>query len=144
MSAGGSTVTPAAGIGPPGRRADAGTVRLGGRDIAGLLLCGEMYGAPYDLLAAFLGVRDRARGIVARWRKPDTRRRPDWGLAGVVLADPPRLIGDRPSLRRHAVRPGPAGGISAPCSPCGCLWKTAPPPAGPELAQLRAQQPEAD
>jgi hypothetical protein len=70
MSAGGSAVTPAAGLDPPGRRADAGTVRLGGRDIAGLLLCGEMYGAPYDLLAAFLGVReDRARGIVARWRK---------------------------------------------------------------------------
>jgi hypothetical protein len=29
-----------------------------------------MYGAPYDLLAAFLGVRaERARGIVARWRR---------------------------------------------------------------------------
>ena len=54
-----------AGILPPGRRADAGTVRLGGRDIAGLLLCGEMYGAPYDLLALSLGVReDRARGRV--------------------------------------------------------------------------------
>jgi hypothetical protein len=53
-----------------GRRADAGTVRIGGRDIAGLLLCGEMYGAPYDLLALSLSVReDRARGIVARWRK---------------------------------------------------------------------------
>jgi len=59
-----------AGTVPPGRRADAGSVRLGGRDVAGLLLCGEMYGAPYDLLAAFLGVReDRARGIVARWRR---------------------------------------------------------------------------
>ena len=65
-----------AGTGPaaqhPGtasRRADAGTVRLGERDIAGLLLCGEMYGAPYDLLADFMGVRaDRLRGIVARWR----------------------------------------------------------------------------
>lgn len=55
---------------PPARRADAGTVRLGGRDVAGLLLCGDMYGAPYDLLAGFLGVRgDRARGIVARWRR---------------------------------------------------------------------------
>ena len=31
--------------------------------------CAGMYGAPYDLLAAFLGVReDRARGIIARWR----------------------------------------------------------------------------
>src|SRR5260370_33390731 len=51
------------------RRADAGTVRLGPRDVAGLVLCGDMYGAPYDLLAAFLHVRpDRLRGIVARWR----------------------------------------------------------------------------
>jgi hypothetical protein len=53
-----------------GRRADAGTVRLSGRDITGLVLCGDMYGAPYDLLAAALGVRDdRLRGIVARWRR---------------------------------------------------------------------------
>jgi len=45
-------------------------VRLGERDVAGLLLCGDMYGAPYDLLAAALGVRpDRLRGIVARWRR---------------------------------------------------------------------------
>ena len=52
------------------RRADAGTVRLSGRDITGLVLCADMYGAPYDLLAAALGVRDdRLRGIVARWRK---------------------------------------------------------------------------
>ncbi len=53
----------------PSRRADAGTVRLGERDVAGLVLCGDMYGGQYDLLAAFLGVRaDRLRGIVARWR----------------------------------------------------------------------------
>jgi hypothetical protein len=44
-------------------------VRLGARDVAGLVLCGDMYGAPYDMLAAFLDVRaDRLRGIVARWR----------------------------------------------------------------------------
>jgi hypothetical protein len=44
-------------------------VRLGARDVAGLVLLGDMYGTPYDLLAAFLGVRpDRLRGIVARWR----------------------------------------------------------------------------
>ena len=30
----------------PARRADAGTVRLSQRDIDGLLLCGEHYGAP--------------------------------------------------------------------------------------------------
>jgi hypothetical protein len=43
--------------GEAARRADAGTIRLTGRDVAGLLLCGEMYGAPYDLLAAALQVR---------------------------------------------------------------------------------------
>jgi hypothetical protein len=54
---------------PPTRRADAGNVRLGGRDVAGLLLCGDMYGAPYDLLAASLAVQPaRLRAIVARWR----------------------------------------------------------------------------
>jgi hypothetical protein len=54
---------------PAGRRSDAGAVRLGERDVAGLVLAGEMYGAPYDLLARFLAVRpDRLRGIVARWR----------------------------------------------------------------------------
>jgi hypothetical protein len=31
------------------RRADVGSVRLGARDIAGLVLCAEHYGAPYDL-----------------------------------------------------------------------------------------------
>jgi hypothetical protein len=51
------------------RRADAGSVRLSARDVAGLLLCGEHYGAPYDLLAAALQVEPaRLRGIVARWR----------------------------------------------------------------------------
>jgi hypothetical protein len=61
----------AAGSSPPlSRRADAGTVRLGQRDVAGLLLCGDMYAAPYDLLADALGVRaDRLRAIVARWRR---------------------------------------------------------------------------
>ena len=52
------------------RRADAGVVRLSGRDVAGLVLCADMYGAPYDLLATYLGVReDRLRAIVARWRQ---------------------------------------------------------------------------
>jgi hypothetical protein len=52
-----------------GRRADAGTVKLTGRDITGLMLCADHYGVPYDLLTAALNVRgDRLRGIVARWR----------------------------------------------------------------------------
>jgi hypothetical protein len=72
MDTGGSTMI-GAGTAPPvtaaSPRADAGTVRLGERDVAGLLLCGDMYGTPYDLLASFLAVRpDRLRGIVARWR----------------------------------------------------------------------------
>jgi hypothetical protein len=73
MDTGSSIITAVVGAGPAvaaGRRADAGTVRLGNRDVAGLLLCGDMYGAAYDLLAGFLGVRpDRLRGIVARWRR---------------------------------------------------------------------------
>ena len=72
------------------RRADAGTVRLGPRDVAGLVLAGDMYGAPYDLLAAFLSVRpDRARGIVARWRSAGYAATGRLGAGpGMVLADP--------------------------------------------------------
>jgi hypothetical protein len=52
------------------RRSDAGVVRFTGRDIAGLVLAGDMYGAPYDLLSLALGARpDRVRAIVARWRR---------------------------------------------------------------------------
>jgi hypothetical protein len=54
----------------PARRADAGTVRLSQRDIDGLLLCGEHYGAPYDLLAVALRVPpQRVAAVVARWRR---------------------------------------------------------------------------
>jgi hypothetical protein len=52
------------------RRADAGEVRLSQRDIDGLLMCGEHYGCPYDLLAAALRVEpERLPAIVARWRR---------------------------------------------------------------------------
>jgi len=48
---------------PTPRRSDAGRVRLTGRDVTGLLLCAEHYAAPYDLLAAALGVQPpRLRG----------------------------------------------------------------------------------
>jgi hypothetical protein len=53
----------------PPRRDDAGTFKITDRDITGLALCAEQYGAPYDLLAAALEVTvDRLRGITARWR----------------------------------------------------------------------------
>ena len=86
-------------------------MRIGGRDIAGLMLCGEMYGAPYDLLAAYLDVRaDRLRGIAARWRTAgyaETGRLgpgPAWcwltrtGLDATGL----RFAASRPSLGRLA------------------------------------------
>ncbi len=61
------TTSPA---GRTARRADAGVVQLTQRDIDGLLLCGEHFGAPYDLLAAALGVPPgRLPAIVRRWRR---------------------------------------------------------------------------
>jgi hypothetical protein len=52
------------------RRADAGTIRLSQRDIDGLLLAGEHYGAPADLLAAALRTEEsRLPAITARWRR---------------------------------------------------------------------------
>ena len=55
----------------PRRRDDAGTFKITDRDITGLVLCAERYGAPYDLLAAALDVTsDRLRGIVAHGDRP--------------------------------------------------------------------------
>jgi hypothetical protein len=59
-----------AGAGRAARRSDAGTVRLSQRDIDGLLLCGEHYGAPADLLAVALGTaQERVSAITGRWRR---------------------------------------------------------------------------
>jgi hypothetical protein len=45
-------------------------IRLSQRDIDGLLLCGEHYGAPLDLLAEALGVSQfQMNAIAARWRR---------------------------------------------------------------------------
>jgi hypothetical protein len=95
----------------PARRADAGAVRVSQRDIDGLLLCGEHYGAPYDLLAIALGVQpDRVPAIVARWRRAGyaaTGRLgpgPGWcwltraGMTGAGLGFP----ASRPALGRLA------------------------------------------
>lgn len=93
------------------RRSDTGEPRFTGRDISGLVLAGDMYAAPYDLLALALGVRqDRLRAIVSRWRAAglaDTGRigpGPGWcwltraGMRAAGLAYPAR----RPPLGRLA------------------------------------------
>jgi hypothetical protein len=103
------------------RRADAGSVRLGERDITGLVLCAEHYGAPYDLLAAALDVRpDRLRGIVARWRKAGYAATgtlgpgPAWcwltpaGMAVTGLTFP----ATRPALAPAGAHPRRAGGAA--------------------------------
>jgi len=54
----------------PARRAGTGAIRLSQRDIDGLLLCGEQYGAPLDLLAAALRTGpDRVPAVTLRWRR---------------------------------------------------------------------------
>ena len=83
------------------RHADAGTVRLGVCDVAELVLIGDRYGTPYDLLAAYLDVRpDRLRGIVARWRAAGYVATGASVLGRRVLADP-----DRPGCDRAALHP---------------------------------------
>jgi len=63
------TITPVA-TARPARRADAGSIRLSQRDIDGLMLAGEHYGVPLDLLAAALRVdQDRLPATTARWRR---------------------------------------------------------------------------
>ena len=113
---------------PPTRRADAGVVRLTGRDIDGLVWCGEMHGVPYDLLASLLTVRDdRLRAITGRWRKAgyaQTARlgpgpawcwltRPGLAAAGLDLPPTPPSLGRLAHLRavaavRLSLESGPA------------------------------------
>ena len=122
-------ITLATAAAPLPRRSDVGTVRISGRDIDGLILCGEMYGAPYDLLADCLNVQpDRLRGIVARWRAAgyaETGRLspgPAWcwltrpGLAALGL----RFAAGRPSLGRLAhLRAVLAARLALESSPAG-------------------------
>ncbi len=111
------------------RRADAGAVHLGRRDIDGLILCAEHYGAPYDLLAVALGTQPaRLRGITARWRKAGyaaTGRLgpgPAWcwltpaGMTAAGLGYP----ASRPALARRApLRAGRAARRGLAASPAG-------------------------
>jgi hypothetical protein len=86
-------------------------VYLSQRDIDGLLLCGEHYGAPYDLLERALLVQpDMLRRIIARWNRAGfvaTGRLgpgPRWcwltreGMSATGLG----FVADRPALGRLA------------------------------------------
>ena len=56
------------GTAAPPRRSDSGRFRYTERDIAGLILAGDMYGLPYDLAGAALRAQPaRVRAIAARW-----------------------------------------------------------------------------
>jgi hypothetical protein len=80
LDATGSLTTVPVGSGLPGRRADAGVVRLTERDVAGPLLAGDMYGAPYDLLASFLGVAPASpKPTPAPETPPCSTPSPCWG-----------------------------------------------------------------
>jgi hypothetical protein len=100
---------------PPGRRSDAGQIRLQPRDGTGLLTLAEMYAAPYDLLAQRLSVTEnRLRGITARWR--------DAGLAATGrLTSGPSWCWLTPAGMRQA----------------GYKWDAPPPPLA-RLAHIRA------
>jgi hypothetical protein len=130
-----TTATAATSAARRARRADAGTVRLSQRDIDGLLLCGEHYGAPYDLLTAALGAHPgRLPAIMARWRRAGyaaTGRLgsgPGWcwltrdGMAATGLGFPAA----RPALSRLAhIRAVLAARIWMQASPAwrdGCAW----------------------
>jgi hypothetical protein len=92
------------------RRADYGSVRLGRRDIDGLLLCAEHYGAPYDLLAVALSAQPaRLRGITARWRRRVRCHRAAGTRPGLVLAHPGRDGCRRAGLPGHPSHAGAAG-----------------------------------
>ena len=103
------------------RRADAGTIRLGQRDIDGLILCAEHGGAPYDLLAAALGAQPaRLRGITAPVAAGRVRRhRPARARPGLVLADRGRDDRRRTRLPRRPAPAGPPGPHPRACSPPG-------------------------
>ena len=100
---------------PPRKRSDARQIRLQPRDADGLTVLAEMYGAPYDLLGARLGVSEqRVRGITARWR--------DAGLAATGrLAEGPVWCWLTPAGMRQV----------------GHEWDAFPPPLA-RLAHIRA------
>jgi hypothetical protein len=70
MTAQAQDTIPSGTVARPPRRAVPRTVRLSQRDIDGLMICGEHYGAPADLLAAALRAEPgRILAITSRWRR---------------------------------------------------------------------------
>jgi hypothetical protein len=106
---------PQAAARPPGRRSDAGQLRLQQRDLDGLLLIADHYAAPYDLLAQALAVPPaRIRAVSARWRAAG------YAVTGVL-------------------GPGPAWCWLTPAgmAACGHPWPARPPSLS-RLAHVRA------
>src|ERR1039458_5831922 len=107
------------------RRADYGAVRLGQRDIDGLILCAEHFGAPYDLLAAALGAQPaRLRGITARWHRA--------GYAARLWLQASPGAGPMTSCRRGRTasrRSGPTCGPPPAASAAGPASSSSPSPA---------------
>ena len=86
------------------RRTDAGTVKLTDRDITGLTLVADQYGAPHDLLADALGVKEeRLRGMRTGCPAAASARvtsSPTFPVAPVTRITP------RPPLSRNTRHPG--------------------------------------
>jgi hypothetical protein len=100
LDATGSLTTVPVGSGLPGRRADAGVVRLTERDVAGPLLAGDMYGAPYDLLASFLGVAPASPKPTPAPEPHPARRPPPAGGPAARRPGPTRAAATKPSTSR--------------------------------------------
>src|SRR6266567_946867 len=108
------------------RRSDAGAARFTARDIAGLVLTGEMYAAPYDLLGLALAVRqDRLRAITARWRRAGLAESGRIGPARPGARSPRPACGRPGCGSRPAARRWPGCDISAPCWRPGSAWRPA-------------------
>ena len=115
----------------PARRADAGTIRVSQRDIDGLLLVGEHYGAPADQPAA--GRADHVPDAEIHW--PSIAGSP---YAGQVWAVEVELT-PKPMARTARIM----GGLLSPMWYAQVIYLTAP-AAGPVVTRAAASVHEGD